>query len=109
MGPACQSVPNPSAPDADWVVGRWKDGRIGAVRGARGKGSSEYGAVVYAPEPRQSRPAKGNFYAVLLKEIVRFFETGVPPVPNEETMEIFAFMDAAQRSKEAGGSPMRLN
>ena len=109
MGPGCESVTNTSTRDADLVVGRWKDGRIGAVRGGRGKGSSEYGAVVYAPEPRQSRPAKGNFYAVLLKEIVKFFETGVPPVPNEETMEIFAFMDAAQRSKEAGGSPMKLN
>jgi hypothetical protein len=42
------------------------------------------------------------------KEIVRFFQTGKPPVPNEETIEIFEFMDAAQRSKEAGGQPMRL-
>jgi hypothetical protein len=44
----------------------------------------------------------------MLREIVKFFETGKPPVPNEETLEIFAFMDAAQRSKEAGGKPMRL-
>ena len=47
-------------------------------------------------------------YAPLLHEIVRFFETGKPPVPNEETLEIFAFMDAAQRSKESGGQPVRL-
>jgi hypothetical protein len=26
----------------------------------------------------------------------------------EETLEIFAFMDAAQRSKAAGGKPIRL-
>ena len=26
----------------------------------------------------------------------------------EETLEMFAFMDAAQRSKEEGGKPMRL-
>jgi hypothetical protein len=43
-----------------------------------------------------------------LREIVKFFQTGVVPVPNEDTLEIFAFMDAAQRSKEAGGKPMRL-
>jgi hypothetical protein len=41
-------------------------------------------------------------------EIVKFFETKQPPVPNEETLEIFAFLDAAQRSKEAGGAPMKL-
>jgi hypothetical protein len=33
---------------------------------------------------------------------------GAPPVPNEETLELFAFMDAAQRSKAVGGQPMRL-
>ena len=41
-------------------------------------------------------------------EIIRFFQTGEPPVPNEETLELFAFMDAAQRSKAAGGAPMKL-
>jgi len=39
---------------------------------------------------------------------MKFFETGQPPVPNRETLEIFAFMDAAQRSKDEGGKPMRL-
>ena len=90
-------------------MGRWKDGRIGVVRGGRGKGSSGYGTVVYGPEDvKQSRPSKGNFYPKLVAEIVKFFQTGVPPVPNEETLEVIAFMDAAQRSKEAGGRPMKL-
>jgi hypothetical protein len=44
----------------------------------------------------------------MLREIMKFFQTGKTPVPNEETLEIFAFMDAAQRSKEAGGKPMKL-
>ena len=39
---------------------------------------------------------------------MRFFQTGVPPVPNEETLEIFAFMDASQRSKEQGGKAVEL-
>ncbi len=47
-------------------------------------------------------------YAPLVREIVQFFQTGRPPVSNEETLEIFAFLDAAQRSKEAGGKPMVL-
>jgi len=34
---------------------------------------------------------------------VKFFETGKVPVANSDTLEMFAFMDAAQRSKEAGG------
>jgi hypothetical protein len=47
-------------------------------------------------------------YGPLLKQIVKFFQTGTPPVAPEETLEIFAFMDAAQRSQEAGGRPTRL-
>ena len=39
---------------------------------------------------------------------MKFFETGKPPVPNDETLEIFAFMDAAERSKDQGGKPVAL-
>ena len=54
-------------------------------------------------------PANTNVsYVPLVKQIVTFFQSGKPPVPNEETLEIFAFMDAAQRSKEAGGRPMKM-
>lgn len=42
-------------------------------------------------------------YSPLVREIVRFMNTGTPPVPNGETMKIFGFMDAAQRSLEQGG------
>jgi len=47
-------------------------------------------------------------YRPLVMEIVKFFQTGKPPVANEETLEMFAFMDAAQRSKEQGGRPVAL-
>ncbi len=53
-----------------------------------------------------SRPA--DSYRPLVVEIMKFFETGQPPVANRETLEIFAFMDAAQRSKDEGGKPARL-
>ena len=54
-----------------------------------------------AVEPQHS-------YTPLIKDFVKFFESRVPPVSNDETLELFAFLDAAQRSKEAGGRPMRL-
>jgi hypothetical protein len=56
----------------------------------------------------QSKAKTAEGYRPLLVEIVKFFETKQPPVPNEETLEIFSFMDAAQRSKAAGGAPMKL-
>src|SRR5260370_23803265 len=60
------------------------------------------GAVTSLPKPRT------DYNEPLVREIVKFFQTGRAPVANEETLETFAFMDAAQRSKEAGGKPMRL-
>jgi hypothetical protein len=39
---------------------------------------------------------------------MEFFKTGKPPVPPEETLEIMAFMDAAERSRQQGGIPVKL-
>ena len=47
-------------------------------------------------------------YEPLVKEIVQFFKTGVAPVRPEETIEIFAFMEAADESKRQGGAPVKL-
>jgi len=89
-------------------VGRWKDGRIGTVNAVRPY--SDYGAVAFkGRETVESHPKSGaTDYRPLVVEMVKFFQTGKPPVPNEETLEIFAFMDAAQRSKEQGGKPVAL-
>jgi hypothetical protein len=107
MGQGCTEVTRTDTPGATVVVGKWKDGRIGSVRALRPYGG--YGAVVFRPkEVVQSNPKAAAGYRPLLVEIIKFFETKQPPVPNEETLEIFAFMDAAQRSKEAGGKPTPL-
>ena len=44
----------------------------------------------------------------MLEEIVRFFQTCIAPVDPEETLELFAFLEAAQRSRERGGVPVLL-
>jgi hypothetical protein len=44
----------------------------------------------------------------MLERVVEFFRTGKSPVPEAETLEMFAFMDAAQRSKDASGSITKL-
>jgi hypothetical protein len=107
MGTGCEQVTRIVSPDADVIVGRWKDGRIGTVRVQRP--DSGYGAIAFRPKQVvQTHEKMQAGYGPLLKEVVRFFETKIPPVPNEETLELFAFMDAAQRSKAAGGQPMKL-
>ena len=53
----------------------------------------------------------GSFdgYAPLVVEIMKFFKTGVAPVSPEETIEIFAFMEAADESKAKGGTAVRIS
>ncbi len=46
--------------------------------------------------------------SLLLKEIIKFFETGTSPVPTAETLEIYAFMEAADESKRQGGKAVTL-
>ncbi len=44
----------------------------------------------------------------MLVEIVKFFKTGKPPVSADETLNIFAFMEAADESKRQGGAPVSI-
>jgi predicted dehydrogenase len=107
MGPGCEEVTRIAGSDSDEITCKWKDGRLGTVRALRPYGT--YGAVVFRKDGVQVSPSKPHTdYEGLVREIVKFFETGKPPVSNADTLEMFAFMDAAQRSKEAGGKPMRL-
>jgi hypothetical protein len=109
LGTGCEVVTRVPSADADLVSCRWKDGRIGTMRALRP--SAEYGVVTFhtnAKAQQASVAEPPHSYMPLIKEFVKFFESRVPPVPNEETLELFAFLDAAQRSKEAGGQPMRL-
>ena len=108
MGTGCEEVTRMASANTDTIVGRWKDGRQGTVHANRPHGAQ--GAAVFRANNQvvQSDKTMEAGYGPLLREIVKFFQTGKPPVSPEETLEIMAFMDAAQRSKEAGGKPMRL-
>lgn len=108
MGPGCVSVSRTSSPDFDVAVGLWKDGRIGVYRGIR-KGAMGYGAIVFGSKGiAVSDPVGAGLYRPLVVEIVQFFRTGKAPVSLDETLEIFAFMSAADVSKKRGGQPVRL-
>jgi hypothetical protein len=107
LGPGCVEVSRTVSESGDIIVGRWKDGRIGTVRTNRPYGG--YGAVVFKKDGLlQSPPNPKTGYKNMLVEMVKFFETKVPPVSNEESLEVFAFMDAALKSKQAGGKPVQL-
>ncbi len=101
MGTGCQTVTRFSSEGTDLVVGTWNNDRIGTFRGIR-QGKADYGGLVYSDKAIVTvGPFEG--YKPLVFEIVKFFQTGIPPVKKEETLEILAFMEAADESKRLNG------
>lgn len=99
MGTGCEEVIRTHTEGTDVITGRWKDGRIASVRGIR-HGASNIAGTVFC---EKSIAPIGPFttYLPLVKEIIKFFETGVIPFDPQETVEIFRFMDAADRSRKS--------
>ncbi len=106
-GTGCKTVTRTFTDDADVVVGNWENGRVGVFRGAR-KGRSGFGGTAFGDKGITSI---GVFtgYRPLVVAIVEFFRSGIAPVSNEETIEIYTFMEAADESKRLGGIPISLS
>jgi hypothetical protein len=102
MGTGCESVVRTSVDGKIVVTGKWKGGRTGIFREGKGYGGKAKGD--------KGEGAVGSYdsYRPLLVEIVKFFRTGKPPVSAEETLEIYAFMEAADESKRQGGASVLL-
>ena len=109
LGTGCEEVTRVESADTTVVACRWKDGRIGTMRALRPY--SDYGVIVFRKDAKgqtSQTSALRTTQGELDRDLLKFFASGVPPVPNDETLDLMAFLDAAQRSKEAGGKPMRL-
>jgi len=98
LGPGCESV--------TWkdgvVTGRWKDGRVGTFRD-----SKQY--KVRVTGDKGTAESGGGDYQGLVRAIGTFFRTKEAPVHPEETINLVAFMVAAEESKEADGRPVSID
>jgi predicted dehydrogenase len=103
MGTGCQSVKRGTTPEGKiMVTGTWQDGRTGIFREDKTYGGKAIGDKGEAPI--------GSYdgYDVLLFEIIKMFRTGIVPVKPEETLELYAFMEAADESKRRNGAEVTL-
>jgi predicted dehydrogenase len=106
MGTGCETVRRVETPSAEFVVGTWKGGRIGTYRGIR-TGKTAYGVTILGTKAIVQSDKYGG-YEPLVDEVIKFFKTGNVPVPQAETIEIFAFMSAADESKAKGGAAVSI-
>ena len=106
MGTGCQQVTRAHSDDFELVTGVWEGGRIGSFRGIRA-GKAGYGGTAFG---EKGIAEAGGFdgYRPLVVAIADFFATGEPPVEPAETIELFAFMEAADESVRRGGSPVTI-
>ena len=103
MGTGCETVQRQTTADGKIeVVGNWSGGRKGVFRE-----NKEFHGVARG---EKGETAAGSFdgYEPLVAAIMKFFQTAVAPVRPEETIEIFAFMEAADESKNKGGTPVKI-
>lgn len=106
MGENCESVTRTSTPSYDLVVGKWNDGRVGSFRGIHA-GSIDYGGTVFAEKGIERLGGYGG-YRPLLLEVARYFRTGEVPVSPNETIALYAFMEAADESKRKNGAEVKI-
>jgi predicted dehydrogenase len=109
MGTGCISVKrDKSAAGMIQVTGNWGDGRVGTYREAdrKAKGGPYAGKAI--GEKGEADIGKFDGYEVLLQAVVKMFRTGQPQVSAEETLELYAFMEAADESKRQGGAEVKL-
>jgi WD40 repeat protein/predicted dehydrogenase len=107
MGTGCLSVKRTvSTANEDVVVGTWTGGRMGTFHGGRG-GKASYGGLAKG-ELGTLSVGQSEGYRPLVVEIVKFFKTGIAPVSPEETLEIYAFMEAADESKRQHGAEVTI-
>jgi hypothetical protein len=98
MGPGCESVTCTHQKGVDVATGTWKDGRVASVRGIR-DGKADFGFTAFAEKTVTTVPVPTKFiYRELLKNVVDTFATGEAPLAIAETLEIVAFIEAANAS-----------
>jgi hypothetical protein len=98
MGPGCEQVTWQSD---GTVRGVWKDGRIGTF--SKGK----YGVKVTGSDGVGEEYGYSG-YEALVVEVCKMFKTGKVPVRAEETINLVAFMTAAQVSKDNKHSTVKI-
>jgi hypothetical protein len=105
MGTGIESVTRQSSTSGAIVSkGTWRGGRTGTFKEI----AKAYGGKAKG-EKGEADVGKFDGYAPLVSAIVTFFQTRKSPVPEEETLEIIAFMEADALSKARGGVPVKIS
>ena len=106
LGSGCEKVVFTASSKTSVATGTWTDGRLGTLVAVH-SGAQDYKVVRFG-EAKIVEQTSGGDYTPMLREVVQFFRTGIAPVTPAQTIEIYAFMEAANESKKKQGKPVTL-
>jgi len=108
MGPGCRSVSCTYEEGAEVVVGRWKDGRIGTMRGLRHP-PHDYGFTAFCEKKIVAKNINTVYiYRELLKQIATMFRTRRVPFDPAEMVELVGFIESALTSAKKKGESVEI-
>lgn len=110
LGTGCEQVQTISRGPIELVIGFWADGGIGQITG-NSIGCNDFGVRLVTQTGHvvsMQNPDIPPLYP-MASAILDFFRHGIPQVDPAESLEIIAFLEAASRSRAAGGMPVALN
>ena len=107
MGRGCVTVSRKVSSESDVTTCTWKDGRVGVYNGLA-KADPKQPMLTVTGTAGTASTGGPDDYDGLVQAIAEFFHTRRPPVDPADTLEIVAFMTAAQISKDKGGAEVRL-
>ena len=106
MGSGCLSVTRTTTASASIVTGLWSGSRTGTLHAIH-EGAKGYKLTRFGDDKITEQKSEGD-YTPMLSEIIKFFQTKQPPVSAKQTLEIYAFMEAAEESKRKDGARITL-
>jgi hypothetical protein len=109
MGKGCGSVRCVEYDRMDIISAEWSDGRVGTLRGNR-IDCNDFGCTVHVTDGIRHGAAarEPSMHFMGMKEILKFFQSGQPPIDIEETYEIALFLERAFESRQQGGVTLSL-
>jgi virulence factor len=108
LGPGCTEVQSWRTEPGEVLIARWPSGHLSTLRGIR---AGQYGFGFVAHYERGNQPFVVNgsaYYRELLKTVVGMFQSGKPPIPYPELLELMVFIEAADKSAALGAKPVKL-
>ena len=106
MGRGCRTVQATMTDRHDLVTATWDDGRIASIHGLR-QAHGKFGVTIHRGKGFQfvdAASGKRSAYATMLEAILRTLPQGKSDVAPADTLEIIAFIEAANESRESGKS-----